>query len=97
MRAMRLLPLLLLVLPLAACDKPSESDCKKAAANMQKIEGIQGSDQLLETNRFVRQCRSQFSRKAVTCVTNAKTSEDIEKCLPAGKSPPPPAPTPEKK
>ena len=94
MRAMRLLPVLLLLLPLAACDKPSESDCKKAAANMHKVEGIEGSDELLETNRFVRQCRAQFSKKAVQCVMDAKTAEDLDKCLPART---PKAPPPEKK
>ena len=97
---MRLLSLLLLLLPLSACDKPSEADCKKAAANMHKVEGLQGSDELLETNRFVRQCRAQFSKKAVSCVINAKTSEEIDQCLPARKAPPPaptPAPEPEKK
>src|SRR5688572_9381007 len=92
MRAMRLLPLLLVIVPLLACDKPSESDCKKAAANMQKVEGLE-NDSTLETNRFVRQCRSQFSKKAVRCVIDAKTSEDLDKCLPAPKAAPGPAPT----
>src|SRR5687767_5702406 len=94
MRAMRLLPLLLLAVPLVACDKPSEADCKKAAANMQKVEGIDAPDLALQTNRFVRQCRSQFSKKAVQCVINSKTSEEIDKCFPARKDPPPPAPAP---
>jgi hypothetical protein len=82
MRATMLKPLLLLstVLALASCDKPTEDACRKAIDNIQKITGIEASAGAPDAEAAVRKCRAQASRKAVQCMMDAKTVDDIAAC-----------------
>ena len=58
MRRLRVLWLAVLLLPAAACSKPSDDECRKAVLNLQKVRGQEGKTQAPDVEAFVRRCRS---------------------------------------
>jgi hypothetical protein len=80
MRALSTLLAGLTLCLIASCSKPSSDDCRKAIANIQKLNGIENSDQAPDPEAAVRKCRAQSSKKAVKCTINAKTAAEAEAC-----------------
>lgn len=76
----KLLAVVLVVVGLGACDKPSEVDCRKAIANMQTL---LGTDKLLATEDLqaaVRRCKGSSSKKSVQCAIDATSIDALDKC-----------------
>ena len=70
-----------LVCGLAACDKPSKDDCRKALGNMQHLMGTENLDNTgggIETE--VRRCQGGSSKKAVACAIAATTMDELRRC-----------------
>jgi hypothetical protein len=65
---------------LAACDKPSGEDCRKALVNMQHLLGTEnlGEEKSLEGD--VRACRGGSKREAVACAIKAQTLDELKAC-----------------
>ena len=73
--------LLVLLLAVLGCEgRPSEDECKKAIANMQRIYKYDAASREAETMAFVRKCRARSSKANVTCLINANTDTEIEAC-----------------
>lgn len=88
MRRMRgwLASVALVGLAAGGCNRPSADECRQAAEQIFKIEGITESTGAPDPEAFVRKCRTQFSRDAVRCVARAKTRNDLDACMPEGKT-----------
>ena len=75
---MRLILCILLVAALglygAACDKPSEDDCKAAVARIRMLHGNENDDPSIE-RAAIRSCRGSASKDSVKCIINAKDVE----------------------
>ncbi|HTM21797.1 MAG TPA: hypothetical protein VL172_14855 [Kofleriaceae bacterium] len=63
----------------AACNKPSEDDCKAAVARIRKLQGNERDDPAIE-RAAIRSCRGSASKKSVRCILEANTMEDLKKC-----------------
>jgi hypothetical protein len=77
----------------AGCNRPSDEECRTAYRNMRAvIEAPASPTEERDTQSFVRQCRSQYSREAVKCVAAAADKPALYRC--PGMAPPaqPPAP-----
>jgi len=72
--------LVLLLLLLAACGKPSEEDCRRALLNVQKIRGLSDSPNAPDPEPAVRKCRSTASKTQVDCLIAARSQQDIDAC-----------------
>lgn len=69
------------VMFLAACDKPSEDNCRKALANMRQLLGTDKLSQVqLSVEGEVRRCRGGSSSKSVKCAIEAKTIDELRAC-----------------
>jgi len=66
-------------LGLAACNKPSDADCRKAITNMQ---ALLGTSKLNEggIESEVRSCKGGSSKEAVACAIKAATLEELRAC-----------------
>lgn len=77
----RILLLVLTTGALAACDKPSEGDCKKAIAN---IRLLLGTDKLTEDTgqsaAWVRSCQGSAKKSSVNCAMEASTLDQLKRC-----------------
>ncbi len=62
----------------AACNKPSEDDCRKALVNMRKLMGTGNSNEDLMP--AIRSCRGGSTRESVQCAIDAKTRDDLAAC-----------------
>lgn len=72
---------LLLVLALvAACNKPSEENCRKALANMRSLLGTDSALSNTDSAGDVRRCVGGSTKKAVECAMNAKTLDELRAC-----------------
>lgn len=76
----RLVPIVLAVLALAACDKPNPEDCRKALLNMQQLLGTQNLNTNETLEGEVRRCRGGSKRKAVECAIKATTLDELRAC-----------------
>ena len=68
------------VVGLGGCSKPSEADCRKALANMQRL---MGTDNLRDDGRIegdVRRCKGGSKKKAVACAIKATTLDELRAC-----------------
>jgi hypothetical protein len=75
-----LLALVTALAALGACNKPSQDDCRKALANMQRL---MGTDQLLKAGDLdgeVRRCRGGSKRESVECAVKATTLDQLRAC-----------------
>jgi len=64
----------------AACNKPSDDDCRKALSNMQHL---QGTENLVKAGEFeveVRACKAGSSKDAVQCAMKAQSLDDLKHC-----------------
>jgi hypothetical protein len=64
----------------AACNKPSEEDCRKALTNMRELIGSEGAIANADVEGDVRRCKGGSTRKAVKCAMEAKTLADLRAC-----------------
>lgn len=65
---------------LAACEKPTEDNCRKAIANMRRL---MGTDNLRDTEGNegeVRRCKGGSKRKAVECAIKATSLDELRGC-----------------
>jgi hypothetical protein len=76
----RLVSILLAVVALAACDKPTPEDCRKALLNMQQLLGTQNLNTNESLEGEVRRCRGGSKRKAVECAIKATTLDELRAC-----------------
>jgi hypothetical protein len=65
---------------LAACDKPSKDDCRKALLNMQHLMGTENIDNDKGIEGEVRRCQGGSRKEAVLCAQNATTREELMRC-----------------
>jgi hypothetical protein len=77
----RVISVLTLAIALVGCHgKPSEEDCKRAVANIQRVNGIEGTTNEVDTLAAVRKCRADSSKESALCIAAAKTPSDIDAC-----------------
>jgi hypothetical protein len=65
---------------LAACNKPTEADCRAAINNMEKLLGTDTTAGTGDNEGEVRRCRGGSSKEAVTCAVGAKSVEELKAC-----------------
>jgi hypothetical protein len=72
---------LLVAMLIAACDKPTPENCRKALLNMQHL---MGTDTFTTGNGGiegeVRRCRGGSTKKAVECAMAATSLDELRKC-----------------
>ena len=68
-----------LLLVASACGKPSEDECKAALQNLRQI--VEQNPNATVAPSMVEECQKNDSKARVECNRNAKTSEDLDKCL----------------
>jgi hypothetical protein len=71
---------LLAVLGLAACDKPTPEACRKALMNMQHLLGTENLNDSASLEGQVRRCRGGSTKEAVECAGKAATLDDLKRC-----------------
>ncbi len=85
----------LLMIVLAACDKPSEDSCHKAIANMKALLGTANLNDDAGLQAEIRRCKGSSSKKSVQCAINATSLDALRACgftkIPAGAGTPPSA------
>ena len=65
----------------AACNKPSEENCRKALVNMRHLLGTDKLSQVAtSTEGEVRRCRGGSSAKSVDCAIKATTVDELRAC-----------------
>ncbi|MBK9030536.1 MAG: hypothetical protein IPL61_04220 [Myxococcales bacterium] len=65
----------------AGCEKPSETDCKKAIANIRQQMGTAKMSAEGATDAaWVRSCRGTAKKKSVQCAINARSLEELKAC-----------------
>ena len=79
-RDVRWIGLVVGMLAIAGCEKPSEDACRKAIANMRALSKTESLVTEEETRTDVRRCKGGSSKKAVECAANAKTLEELIAC-----------------
>jgi len=65
---------------LAACDKPSKDDCRKALVNMQHLMGTESLSETESLDGEVRRCMGGSSTKSVACAIKATTLDELRHC-----------------
>ena len=84
----RLLFVIASIVSLAACNKPSEDDCRKAIANMQRLLGTDTTTTTADANQGdIRRCKGGSSREAVACAIKATSRVELEACGLTGSKP----------
>ncbi len=72
---------ILMLVALAACEKPSEGDCKKAISNIRRL---LGTDKMTEDTgqsaAWVRSCRGSAKQSSVSCAMEASTVDQLKRC-----------------
>jgi hypothetical protein len=76
----RLASIVLALVTLAACDKPTPEDCRKALLNMQHLLGTENLNTNASLEGEVRRCRGGSKRKAVACAIKATTLDELRAC-----------------
>jgi hypothetical protein len=76
----RLLFIMLAAGALAACNKPTEENCRKALSNMQRLMGTENvrDPELIEGE--VRRCKGGSKKGAVDCAIKAQTFDELKHC-----------------
>jgi hypothetical protein len=72
--------LLVVVVALAGCNKPEESDCRKAILNMQRLLGTDKMHSAQNIEGAVRSCRGASKKSSVECAIQAQTKEQLFAC-----------------
>ena len=77
----KILSIAFIAAALAACSKPSETECKKAIAN---IRALLGTDKLTEDTgqsaAWVRSCQGSAKKESVKCAMEASTLDQLKRC-----------------
>jgi hypothetical protein len=82
----RLLFALAVVAGAAACNKPTNEDCRQAITNMQRLLGTDvAAKNEADTESEVRRCKGGSSRDAVACAIKATTLDELKACAFMGK------------
>jgi hypothetical protein len=77
----RLLFVVVTAAGLAACNKPSEDDCRQAITNMQRLLGTDTTTMGPEANQGeIRRCKGGSTREAVACAIKATSRAELEAC-----------------
>ena len=76
----RLVLIALSLCALAACDKPTDQDCRKAIANMQHLLGTENLSEAKSIEGDVRACREGSKRTAVACAIKAQSLDELKAC-----------------
>lgn len=76
----RLACIVLALVALAACDKPTPEDCRKALLNMQHLLGTETLNTDASLQGEIRRCRGGSKRKAVECAIKAQTLDELRAC-----------------
>lgn len=106
----RFLLVLAALVPLGtgACNKPTQDDCRKAVANVERLLGTEATARNTDNDAEVRRCRGGSTEENVACMIRATTVEELHACgvkgskgkstagdsAPSPSAPPPGAPTP---
>jgi hypothetical protein len=69
-----------LIVPLVACDKPKEAECRKAITNIRKIYGTEDNTFGVSPEAMVRACQGSASPESVRCFIQASSVEDLQNC-----------------
>lgn len=69
-----------LVLFAAACNKPEESDCRKAIEKIRQLTGTANLQGGANIEAAVRSCRGNASKDSVKCAMEASSLEQLERC-----------------
>ncbi|HTR50625.1 MAG TPA: hypothetical protein VMJ10_07955 [Kofleriaceae bacterium] len=72
--------LLFAIALLAACDKPTKEDCRKALVNMQHLMGTESLTENESLDGEVRRCMGGSSTKSVSCAIKATTLDELKQC-----------------
>ena len=72
--------ILLCSLLLAACNKPAESDCRKAIEKIRELTGTANIQGGADVEAAVRSCRGNASKESVKCAMEASSLEQLERC-----------------
>ncbi|MGE0548051.1 MAG: hypothetical protein AB7O24_22335 [Kofleriaceae bacterium] len=75
----------------AACNRPTEDNCRKAILNVQSLYGTETTNQA-DFESQVRLCKGGATRKSVDCAIQAKTVAQLEACKLGGTTKPSSAP-----
>jgi hypothetical protein len=68
------------VLALGACNKPTEENCRKALANMQRLMGTENVRDPAQLEGEVRRCKGGSKKQAVDCAIKAQTFDELKHC-----------------
>jgi hypothetical protein len=66
----------------AACNKPSEDDCRKAVLNLQRLRGLETSPHAPDPEPAIRRCRSSARPETVKCLISATNAAEADRCAP---------------
>ena len=64
----------------AACNKPSDDDCRKALSNMQHLQGTENLGNPSSFEGEVRRCKGGSTKEAVQCAIKAQNMDELKKC-----------------
>jgi hypothetical protein len=103
MRAFTVVVLAIGALALAACNKPSEADCRRAVQQIRELTGTADIQAPGTLEAAVRSCKGNATRASVKCAMEASSLEQLGRCgllspeevealQPAAPPPPPPPP-----
>jgi hypothetical protein len=68
------------VVLLAGCNKPTEESCREALANMQRLLGTENIHDDARMEGEVRRCKGGSTKKAVECAIKAQTMDELKAC-----------------
>jgi hypothetical protein len=63
-----------------ACNKPTQDDCRKAIANMERLLGTEAASRNADNDGDIRRCRGGSSKEAVDCAIKATTLDELKAC-----------------
>jgi hypothetical protein len=76
----RLAFVLLVLVFVLGCNKPSEDNCRKALVNMQHLLGTENMTETANLDGEVRRCRGGSTKESVECAINATTLDQLRQC-----------------
>jgi hypothetical protein len=63
-----------------ACNKPTQDDCRKAIANMERLLGTEAASRNADNESEVRRCRGGSTKESVACAIKATTLDELKAC-----------------
>jgi hypothetical protein len=65
---------------ISGCNKPSETDCRAAITNMEKLLGTEAAARNVDNEGEVRRCRGGSTKQAVACAAKATSVDELKAC-----------------